>query len=130
MTVSRSSPLQKRYVSDKSCRENQNTVYVQHLFSGNGAVYETMLKSMVQSDSPQMTVQQGACAVRAGSLKQEYRDTVVMCSTYCFCTAKMVWQTHLDVTLYENCLEYYFGEFQASWVQSYQSIRRNDKTLG
>jgi hypothetical protein len=81
---------------------------------------------MIHSESPQMTVQKGACSVRADSLKQEYRDTVVMCSTYCFCTAKMVWQTHLDVTLYENCLEYYFGEFQASCVQS---IRRNEKNI-
>jgi hypothetical protein len=43
-------------ITDKSSRENQNTFYVQqHFSSENRAVYEIMLKNMVQPDRPQTT---------------------------------------------------------------------------
>jgi len=54
--TSRSFLLKMRNVSDKSCRENQNTHFVFSNFFFNRTVYETMWKNMVQPDRPQMTV--------------------------------------------------------------------------
>jgi hypothetical protein len=45
-----------RNVSDKSCRENQNTFQVQKLLSENRSVYEIMPKNMVETDRPQMAI--------------------------------------------------------------------------
>jgi hypothetical protein len=47
-----------RNISDKCCRENQNTRFMFNKFfpPKNGAVYETMQKNMVQPDTPQTTV--------------------------------------------------------------------------
>ena len=55
MIISRSILLRMRYISDKSCTENQDTFYVQYSFFFNRAFYETMRKN-VQSDKPQMTM--------------------------------------------------------------------------
>jgi hypothetical protein len=66
LTISRSFLLRKRDFS-KSCRENQNTRFVfNNFFLENRAVYEIMWKNIVQPDRPQMTIQHGACALRAG----------------------------------------------------------------
>jgi len=45
-------------VSDKQCRENQNTFFMfNNIFlSKNRAVYEIIWKDIVQTDRPQMTV--------------------------------------------------------------------------
>ena len=49
-----------RNVSDKSCRENQNThlcsITLFFFFSENRAVYETMWKNIVQPDRSQVTL--------------------------------------------------------------------------
>jgi hypothetical protein len=46
-----------RNVSDKSCRENQNTLFMfNSFFPENYAVYEIMLKNTTEPDRPQMTV--------------------------------------------------------------------------
>jgi hypothetical protein len=42
-------------VSDKSCRENQNTFYFQYLIFENRAVYEILWKNIVERGRPQMT---------------------------------------------------------------------------
>ena len=55
MIISRWILLRMRNVSDKSCRENQNTIYVQWLLSEYSAVYEIMWKNMIQPDTPQNT---------------------------------------------------------------------------
>ena len=48
--------LVRRNVSDKSCREKQNTHFVfSNFFPENLAVYEIMWKDIVQRDMPQMT---------------------------------------------------------------------------
>jgi len=44
MTITRFILHRTRRVSDKSCRENQNTFYVQYSFSENCVVYEKMWK--------------------------------------------------------------------------------------
>jgi hypothetical protein len=49
--------LRMRNVPDKSCRENENTFYVQLLFPKNLIVYEIMWKNMVEPERPQMTIQ-------------------------------------------------------------------------
>jgi len=40
-----------RNVSDKSCRENENTFYIQQCFSINCAIYEILLKNIVEQDT-------------------------------------------------------------------------------
>jgi hypothetical protein len=55
--ISRSVRLRMRNVSDKSCREKQNTHFkLNNLFSENRAVYEIMWKNMKKSDRPQVTM--------------------------------------------------------------------------
>ena len=43
--ISRSVPIRMRNVSEKSCRENQNTFYVQKLIFENRTVYEITWKN-------------------------------------------------------------------------------------
>jgi len=45
-----------RNVSDKICRENQNTYFVFSFFFQNPAVYEIMLKNVVERGRLQMTI--------------------------------------------------------------------------
>jgi hypothetical protein len=54
MIIPKLNPLRMRHASDKICRENPNTYFMfNNLFSENQAVYEIMLKNMVQPDGPQ-----------------------------------------------------------------------------
>jgi len=55
--ISRSVHLRMRNVSDKNCRENQNThfAFSKLFFSENRTVYEIKLENMVQTDRPQTT---------------------------------------------------------------------------
>ena len=59
--------LRMRNVSDKICRENQNTHFVfSNFFPRKSCVCE-MLKNVVQLDGPQSrTIKYGACALNAG----------------------------------------------------------------
>jgi hypothetical protein len=46
-----------RNISDRCCRENQNTHFmINNSFSENRAIYEIMWKNMVEPDRPEMTV--------------------------------------------------------------------------
>jgi len=55
--TSRSILLRMRNVSDKSCRENQNTrSEFNNFFPENLAVYEIMWKNIVEPDRWQMTI--------------------------------------------------------------------------
>jgi hypothetical protein len=56
MIISRLILLRMRNVSDKSCRENQNTFCVQYFFFENHVVYEIMWENMVQRGRPHMTI--------------------------------------------------------------------------
>jgi hypothetical protein len=60
--------LGMRNVSEKSCRENQETHFMfnKFFFPENRAVYEIMWQNIVQPDRPQMTILYGACALHAG----------------------------------------------------------------
>ena len=44
-------------VSDKACRENQNTNFTfNNFFNGNRTAYEIMWENVVKPDCPQMTI--------------------------------------------------------------------------
>jgi len=46
-----------RNVSDKSCRENQNTHFVfSNFFFENGAVYDVILKNILDPGRPKITI--------------------------------------------------------------------------
>jgi hypothetical protein len=56
LNTSRSFLLRMRNVSDKSCRENQNTHFEFSNFFFNPAAYEIMWKDIVEWGRPQMTI--------------------------------------------------------------------------
>jgi hypothetical protein len=57
MIVSPDARLRIISISDKICRENQNTHFIFNKFCSQiRAVYEVMWKSMVEPDRPQMTI--------------------------------------------------------------------------
>ena len=57
VVISRQILLRLRNVSDKSCRENQNTHFVfSNFFFENRAVYEIMWKHIVEPEGSQMTI--------------------------------------------------------------------------
>ena len=57
MIISQSVLLRMRNVSDKSCRENQNTHFTfNNFFSDNRNIYDIMWKNKVQPGRPQMTI--------------------------------------------------------------------------
>ena len=57
LIMSRSDLRRMRNVSDRSCRENQNTHFVfNNFFFDNRAVYEIMWNNIVGLDTPQMTI--------------------------------------------------------------------------
>jgi hypothetical protein len=66
VTISGSVLLRMRNVSDSSCRENQHTHFMFHnvFFFKNHALYEVMLKIVVQLDRPEM--KKGAFTLHAG----------------------------------------------------------------
>jgi hypothetical protein len=61
MITSHTALLRMRNISDKSCRENQNTFYVQFFFFLSRAVYKIVWNSMVEPDRPRMTMWRIAC---------------------------------------------------------------------
>jgi len=89
-----------RNVSDKICREYQNThfVFVNFFFLENRAVYEIMWKNMIDRGRPQMTIwrMRIACWIN---------KTTNVCDTDCFSTPTVVARTHLNITSYVySCL--------------------------
>jgi hypothetical protein len=54
--ISRWILVRMRTVSDKCCRENQNTFCAQNPFPESRVVYEIMWKNMVEPDRPQMAI--------------------------------------------------------------------------
>jgi hypothetical protein len=71
-----------RNVSDKCCGENQNTHFMNNIFSPeNHAVYEIMWKNIVQQTGH--VWQHDACAFRSVYLRLP-KHTLRVCNTYCF----------------------------------------------
>ena len=100
-TISCSFLLRMRYVSDKSCRENQNTHFVfsnLFFFSENPTVYEINWKNIVESGASHKW-QYEACALHLGYLGLQI-NTLRLYNTHCFPTATMVALTCLNITLH------------------------------
>jgi hypothetical protein len=94
--------LRMRNVSDKSCRQNQNTHFTFNnvFFKRNRAIYEIMYKNTVELSRPQMKTQcmHIACWIpKATNTHSEYVNTS------CIAIATMVAHTPLSVTLYVHC---------------------------
>ena len=89
-------------VSDKSCREAQNTHFMfnSFFFFENRAVYEIMRKNKVELDRPQMTwTMRIACSIpKATNTHSDYVMRII------FSAMIMVEGTRLDVRLYVHCL--------------------------
>jgi hypothetical protein len=49
----------------KVVEKSKHTFYVQQILSESRTFYEIMWRNMVQPDRPHMTVEYGACALRA-----------------------------------------------------------------
>jgi len=73
MIISRSFLLRIKNVSDRICRQNQNTHFVfyniPHPPPESRVVYEIMWKNIVQLDRPETTIQYGACALHPRELR-------------------------------------------------------------
>jgi hypothetical protein len=103
LIISRSVLLRMRNVSDKSCKENQNTNIMFNNFFLNRAVYGIRWRNTVEPDSLQMTIRRTyiACCI------PEATHTLTLCETSCFYTTTMVARTLSIVTLYLHCLPWY-----------------------
>jgi len=67
MAISRSVFLKMRNISNRSCREDQNKYFMfNNFFQENCVVLETMWKTIVQLDRPQMAVWYGTSALYPG----------------------------------------------------------------
>ena len=69
-----------RNVSDKSCRENRNTFLPLLTFFENRPVYEIILKNIVETDRPQMTIWR--MRMHAGWLRLETRSEYVVLTAF------------------------------------------------
>jgi len=98
MIISRSFILRMITVSDKSCRENQDTHFCSVPCLENRSVYDIMWKNIVEMGRPQMMVH--AHFMRTFG----YKYTLRICNTYYFFTAKLVERERVNVTLYVHCL--------------------------
>jgi len=71
--ISRSFLLRMRNVSDRSCRENQNTHFVfSNFFFENRVIYEIMWKNMLEPDSLQMTIWRMHISLKATDTHSEH----------------------------------------------------------
>ena len=74
--------LRKRSVSDSSCRENRNTLFMfNKFFPENHAIYEIMWKNIVDPGRPQMPVW---CMCIACWITKTANTHSRMCNIYCF----------------------------------------------
>jgi len=102
-----------RNVSDKSCRENQNTHVAFSNFLENRAVYEKMWENIAERGRPQMTIRRMRIACWIPTATNTH--TLRLCNTHCFTTATMVARKRLDVTLCVHCLSCLIG----LWVKTF-----------
>jgi hypothetical protein len=100
LIISRSVLLRMRNVSDKSCRENQNTHFVLNKFFENRAVCEIMWTNTVERHIQQMTWRTRiACWINKAT------HTLTICNISCFSPVTVVARTRL-LTLYLRCLSF------------------------
>jgi hypothetical protein len=91
LIISHSVLLRMRNVSDKCCRENQNShFWLKNAFLfKNRAVYEIMWKHISKRGRPQMAVWR----MRIGYRIPKVTHTLTVCNIYCFPTATVVVRT-------------------------------------
>jgi hypothetical protein len=65
-------------VSDKRCRENQNTHFVFNRFFLNRAVYDVMQKNIVEPDRPQMTIWRMSIACSKPKATNTHSEHVIL----------------------------------------------------
>ena len=101
--ISCSFRIRMRNVSDRSCRENQNTHFVVSNFffppPENRAVNEITWENIAERGRPKMTIW---CMLDTQDYK--YAHSGCVGNSHCFSTATMVARTRLNVTLYVHCL--------------------------
>ena len=116
--MSRRVLLRMRNVSDKSCRENQNTHFMFNdvFFSPeNRAVYEIMWKNTMGArqatdDNKMMRRRDEFCMP---VMTQARIETRTKSNTYCSSTTTMVARTHLSVAWYVHCVSCYCSQLWA-----------------
>jgi hypothetical protein len=105
LIISHSFLLRMRNVSDKRCRENQNTHFVLiNFFLKNRPIYDILWKNITEWGRPQMTIWHMSIACW---IPKATKHTHRICKTHCFSTATIVAQTCLNATLYIHCLSCY-----------------------
>ena len=92
LIISRSALLKMRNVSDKSCRENQNTHFMISYVSSKIVPFTRQYEIIPQSFRDQRW-QYGACALHAGH--NRLQTHTLKCNTYCFSTQQMLQQRSL-----------------------------------
>jgi len=100
LIISRSVLLRMRNVSDKSCRENDNTHFALWNFLKNRVIYEIMWENILERAGHRW--QYGACALHAGYPRlhtHTHTHTHRICNTNRCSTTMTVKRTCLGVTL-------------------------------
>jgi len=110
LIISRSFLLRMRNVSDKICRENQNTHFVfNDFFFENCAVYEIMRKKYCRAgQATDDNMAHADCMLDTYG----YKYTIRICNSYCFSTAKMVLRIHISVTRTLSVFLFSFRQLQ------------------
>jgi hypothetical protein len=100
--TSRSFLLRIRNLSDKSCRENQNThfVFSDFFFRKSCRLWDNVEEYGRAGQATDDGMSHARCMLDT----QGYKYTLRICNAYCFSTATMVAWTRLIVTLYVHCL--------------------------
>ena len=113
--ISRSVLLTKRNVSDKSCRENQNTHFVFSFFFENRTVYEIGWKNTVERGRPQMTIWRMRIACRIPKSTNTHSEYVILVT---FPLQQWLHESASMLRLYLHCLPctYYLNYLQVSKV--------------
>jgi hypothetical protein len=90
-----------RNTSGKRCRENQNTHFMfNNVFRNSCCLWDKVEKYSTAGKAIDGNMAYAHCVLGNSG----YRHTLGIRKLYCFCTAIMVDQTTLNVTLYAHCL--------------------------
>ena len=100
LIISFSILLRMRTVSDKSCRENQNT----HFIFNNFCFKLFRLRDNVEKYCRSGQATDGNMRMLNACWIPKATNTLRICNTYCFSIATMVARTRLNVTLHVHCL--------------------------
>ena len=132
MTISPSALLGTRNVSNKNCRENQNTHFMFNNFFSrilyrvwdvekHGAARQT-------TDDNIMRRMRSACRIT-----KAIAHTLIIYNTFCFSTTTMVTRTRMNVMLYVLCLSRFGKNFRRTpwlapwiydWLHVYEVLKR------